>query len=96
MIQPSRRERPVKKPATRQLPGGRRGDARRAATFHFASEDDKLRALNAIRVRGVDTGYESMSELVSDLVMTWVEEQEWSANGGRPFSAEQRARRRDS
>lgn len=54
---------PVKQPAIRRLTGGRRGDARRAATFHFASEDDKLRALKAIRVRGVHTGYEFMSEL---------------------------------
>lgn len=52
------------------------------STFHFASEDDKLRALNAFRVRGVDTGYESMSELVSDLVITWVAVGTWSAGGG--------------
>jgi len=53
--------------------------------YYFASEEEKQQAVNAYRVRGGAAGYESMSDLVADLVMGWVAEQESEANGGQPF-----------
>ena len=77
---------------TRRQPTGRRSYAGRASTYYFASEQEKQRALNAYRVRGGAAGYESMSDLVADLVMAWVAEQESEANAGQPFVVERRRR----
>jgi len=63
--------------------------------YYFASEEEKQRAVNAYRVRGGAAGYESMSDLVADLVMAWVAEQESQANGGQPFLVD-RSRRASS
>ncbi len=61
--------------------------------YYFASEEEKQRAVNAYRVRGGASGYDSMlSDLVADLVMAWVAEQESEANGGQPFLVERRRR----
>lgn len=48
--------------------------------------------MNAYRVRGGAAGYESMSDLVADLVMAWVTQQESQANAGQPFIIERRRR----
>lgn len=90
--EPARRGRPPKNPVTRRQPTGRRSYAGRASTYYFASEQEKQRALNAYRVRGGAAGYESMSDLVADLVMAWVAEQESEANAGQPFVVERRRR----
>jgi len=73
-------------------PTGRRSYAGRASTFYFASEEEKQRAVNGCRVRGGAAGYESMSDLVADLVMAWVTQQESQANAGQPFIIERRRR----
>lgn len=91
--EPRGRGRPSKNQVTRRQPSGRRSYAGRASTFYFPSEEDKRRAMNAYRVRGGAAGYESMSDLVCDLVMTWVEEQETAANRGKPFTPPPRRRR---
>jgi len=90
--EPARRGRPAKHPVTRRQRSGRRSYAGRASMYYFASEEEKQRAVNAYRVRGGAAGYESMSDLVADLVMTWVAEQESEANGGQPFVVDGRRR----
>jgi len=64
----------------------------RASTFYYASEEEKARATNTYRARGGSEGYDSMS----DLVMAWVEEQETTANDGKPFTVPERRPRRTS
>lgn len=90
------RGRPAKNPVTRRLPTGRRSYAGRASTFYFHTEEDKQRATNTYRARGGIEGYESMSDLVSDLVMAWVEQQETTANGSKPFNVPRRRARGSS
>ncbi len=90
--EPARRGRPAKNPVTRRQPTGRRSYAGRASTFYFPSEEEKQRAMKAYRVRGGAAGYESMSDLVADLVMAWVTQQESQANAGQPFIIERRRR----
>ena len=88
--EPRGRGRPAKNPVTRRLPTGRLSYAGRASTFYFATEEDKQRATNTYRARGGLEGYDSMSGLVADLVMAWVEQQETTANDGKPFTVPER------
>lgn len=94
--EPRGRGRPARNPITKRLPGGRRSYAGRASTFYYASEEEKARATNTYRARGGSEGYDSMSDLVADLVMAWVEEQETTANDGKPFTVPERRPRRTS
>lgn len=91
--EPRGRGRPPKTPVTKRLAGGRRSYAGRASTFYFASDEEKVRATNAYRARGGPEGYDSMSDLVTDLVMAWVEQQEAAANDGKPLPVPERRTR---
>ena len=73
----SGRGRTAKSSVTRRQAGGRRSYAGRASTSYLASEDDKQRALNVHRADDGAARQESMS----DLVMTWVREQESRVRG---------------
>lgn len=56
--------------------------------YDFPSEEEKQHAVNAYQVRGGAAGYESMSDLVADLVMTWVADRVMPA-GRSPSTARQ-------